>query len=81
MNPSLRESADRAELDVHPKFFLNRYGVIKYDVGLLPTVPVNPCLPDPCGPFSQRSNQGVFAACSSLPCAAVSGDLSETDIL
>ena len=25
----------RAELDVHPKFFLSRYGVIKYDVGLL----------------------------------------------
>ena len=25
----------KAELDVHPKFFLSRYGVIKYDVGLL----------------------------------------------
>ena len=28
-------------------------------------VPVNPCLADPCGPFSQCMNQG-FAACSCL---------------
>ena len=37
----------RAELDVHPKFFLNRYGVIKYDVGLLLTVPSTPACQTP----------------------------------
>ena len=29
--------------------------------------PVNPCLPDPCGPFSQCRNQNNIAACSCLP--------------
>ena len=32
-----------------------------------PPAPVNPCLPDPCGPFSQCRNQGGVAACSCLP--------------
>ena len=32
-----------------------------------PPLPVNPCLPDPCGPFSQCRNQGGIAACSCLP--------------
>ena len=32
-----------------------------------PPAPVNPCLPDPCGPFSQCRDQGGVAACSCLP--------------
>ena len=31
-----------------------------------PPASVNPCLADPCGPFSQCRNQGGFAACSCL---------------
>ena len=32
-----------------------------------PPVPVNPCVPSPCGPFSQCQNIGGIPSCSCLP--------------
>lgn len=36
-------------------------------LAIIPPIPVNPCVPSPCGPFSQCQDIGGIPSCSCLP--------------
>lgn len=51
-------------------YSLNHDRILEFTLRVLapsPPVPVNPCVPSPCGPFSQCQDIGGIPSCSCLP--------------
>lgn len=51
-------------------YSLNHDLILEFTLRVLapsPPVPVNPCVPSPCGPFSQCQDIGGIPSCSCLP--------------